>query len=304
MDWTHQLKNLGDDVEVQWNVPASTLNTFRVGGTVQCVVRPRTEASLKRVLQTLQAKSVPWIILGKGSNVLFPDGLWHRVVVLLDLCCAQFQWLPGGYDRFGTVKAGAGMLLSRLLKQCVRYGWSGLEFLAGIPATVGGAVVMNAGTRAGSIGNVLQQVRLLDRELQEHTLPRAALAMGYRNGGLPAGAVVLEADFQVTSATPHEVAQRIAEILRHRRASQPRRWPSAGCVFKNPGNQSAGALIDQAGFKGFRIGDAEVSTVHANWIVNRGRATRSEVLQVIEAVRQGVREHFGVDLELEVKVLE
>lgn len=303
MDWTRLLGDLGEDLEVQWNVPASRLNTFRVGGIVQCVVRPKTEASLKAVLQGLRAEGVPWTILGKGSNVLLPDGLWRRVVILLDRCCTQFRWKPLD-DRSGTMRAGAGMRLSQLLKLSIRHGWTGLEFLAGIPATVGGAVIMNAGTREGSIADVLQRVRILDKDLQEQILPRSALAMGYRCGGLPQGAVVLEADFRVTVAMPHRVAQRIARILRERRRNQPRRWPSAGCVFKNPGPHSAGALIDQAGFKGFRIGDAEVSPVHANWIVNRGRATRDDVLQVIETVRQGVRERFGVDLELEVQVLE
>lgn len=303
MEWDRLFKDFGEDVEVQWNVPASTLNTFRVGGTVQCVVRPKTEASLKTVLQGLQAEGVPWSLLGKGSNVLLPDGFWHRVVILLDRCCAQFQWLPWD-DSTGTVTAGAGMPLSRLLKLCMRHGWAGLEFLSGIPATVGGAVIMNAGTQAGSIGNVLQRVRIFDKDLEERVLPRTALAMGYRNGGLHPQAVVLEADFRVVEAMPRRVAQRIAELLRHRCQTQPRRWPSAGCIFKNPGLQSAGALIDQAGFKGFRIGDAEVSQVHANWIINRGRATRADVLRVIDAVRQGVWKRFGVHLELEVQVLD
>ncbi|MGQ9748348.1 UDP-N-acetylmuramate dehydrogenase [Desulfosoma sp.] len=303
MERDRLFRDFGEDVEVQWDVAASTLSTFRVGGTVQCVVRPKTKAFLKAVLQRLRAEGVPWTILGKGSNVLLPDGVWHRVVILLDRCCAQFQWQPWD-DATGIVTAGAGMPLSRLLKLCMRHGWTGLEFLSGIPATVGGAVIMNAGTRAGSIGDVLQQVRFLDKDLEERVLPRTALSMGYRNGGLPPQVVLLEADFRVVVAMPHHVAQRIAELLRLRRRTQPRRWPSAGCVFKNPGLQSAGALIDQAGFKGFRIGDAEVSQVHANWIVNRGRATRTDVLRVIEAVRQGVWERFGVHLELEVQVLD
>ncbi|ROQ93254.1 UDP-N-acetylmuramate dehydrogenase [Desulfosoma caldarium] len=303
MEWTRLLGDLGEDVEVQWNVPASRLSTFRVGGSVQCVVQPKTEASLKAVLQRLRGEGVPWTILGRGSNVLLPDGLWHRVVILLDRCCTQLRWKPWDH-RSGTMTAGAGIRLAQLLKLSMRHGWTGLEFLAGIPASVGGAVMMNAGTRKGSIADVLQRVRILDKDLQEQMLPRTALPMGYRCGGLPQDAVVLEADFRVTEAMPHRVARKIARILRERRQNQPLRWPSAGCVFKNPGSQSAGALIDRAGFKGFRIGDAEVSPVHANWIVNRGQATRDDVLHVIEAVRQGVRERFGVDLELEVQVLE
>lgn len=303
MSWERVLSSLGAEVDVQWNVPASKLNTFRVGGTVRCVVRPKTETGLKTLLKSFRDENVPWTILGRGSNVLLPDGVWQHVVILLDQCCGHFQRPPQD-DRFGIVRAGAGMPLSQLIKLSMRHGWTGLEFLAGIPAAVGGAVVMNAGTRTGSIGDVLERVRILDEDLQEKSLPRSALSMGYRCGGLPKGSVVLEADFRVTPAMPHEVARRIAEVLRVRRRTQPLRWPSAGCIFKNPQGRSAGALIDEAGFKGFRVGDAEVSPIHANWIVNRGRATRADVLQVIEAVRKGIQERFDVNLELEVQVLE
>lgn len=291
------------DVDVRWDVPASTLNTFRVGGTVRCVARPRTEDSLKTLLKALKAEGLPWTILGNGSNVLFPDGLWDHMVILLDRCATRFQYHPWD-DRCGTVRAGSGLKLAHLLKLCIRHGWTGLEFLAGIPATVGGAVVMNAGTRDGAVGDVLERVRFLDETLQERTVPRWELSMGYRSGGLPAGAVVLEADFRVMAGLPRHIAAKVAGFLRQRRRSQPARWPSAGCVFKNPPGRSAGALIDQAGFKGYRVGDAEVSPVHANWIVNRGRATRSDVLAVIRTVQDGVRERFGVDMELEVRVLE
>ncbi len=299
--WKRVTESVGD-VDVEWDVPASRLNTFRLGGTVCCVAHPRTEDSLKTLLQALKAEGLPWTILGNGSNVLLPDGTWHRMVILLDRCCTRFQWRRGD-DWSGTVRVGAGMKVPHLLKLCIRHGWTGLEFLAGIPATVGGAVVMNAGTRAGSVGDVLERVRFLDETLQERVVPRSALSMTYRSGGIPQGAVVLEADFRVMLEFPG-ASPRDRRLLRERRRSQPGRWPSAGCVFKNPPGQSAGALIDQAGFKGYRIGDAEVSPVHANWIVNRGRATRSDVLRVIRAVQDGVRDRFGVDLELEVRVLE
>lgn len=301
-DWKHLLDTVAD-VEAQWDVPASTLNTFRVGGTVRCVVRPRTEDSLKTLLKALNAEGLPWTVLGNGSNVLFPDGPWDHMVIFLDRCPTRVKYRPWD-DRSGTVRVGSGLKLSHLLKLCIRHGWTGLEFLAGIPATVGGAVVMNAGTRDGAVSDVLERVRFLDETLEERTVPRWELSMGYRSGGLPTGAVVLEADFRVMAGLPRHIARKVAGLLRERRRSQPARWPSAGCVFKNPPGRSAGALIDQAGFKGYRVGDAEVSPVHANWIVNRGRATRADVLDVIRTVRDGVRERFGVDLELEVRVLE
>lgn len=301
-DWERLMETVAD-VDVEWDVPASTLNTFRVGGTVRCVVRPRTEDSLKTLLKGLKSEGFPWTILGNGSNVLLPDGPWDHMVILLDQCCSRFE----GRRRdatCGTVRVGAGLRVAHLLRLCVRHGWSGLEFLSGIPATVGGAVVMNAGTPTGCVGDVLERVRFLDEGLRERTVPRKELSMGYRSGGLPGGAVVLEAEFRVMQRPPRLIAQNIAGIVRERHRRQPWRWPSAGCVFKNPPGRSAGALIDQAGFKGYRVGDAEVSPIHANWIVNRGRATRDDVLRVIRAVRDGVRERFGVDLELEVRVLE
>jgi len=301
-DW-ERLVNTVTDVDVRWDVPASRLNTFRVGGTVRCVARPRTEDSLKTLLKTLKAEGLPWTIVGNGSNVLFPDGAWDHMVILLDRCATRLEYHRRD-DRSGTLRVGSGLKLTHLLKLCIRHGWTGLEFLAGIPATVGGAVVMNAGTRDGAVGDVLERVRLLDETLRERTVSRSELSMGYRSGGLPPGAVVLEADFRVRLGLPRRIAGKVAGFLRERRQSQPARWPSAGCVFKNPPGLSAGALIDQAGFKGYRVGDAEVSPVHANWIVNRGRATRADVLEVIRTVRHGVRERFGVDLELEVRVLE
>ncbi len=301
-DWK-RLTGTVADVDVEWDVPASRLNTFRVGGTVRCVAHPRTEGSLKNLLKALKAEGLPWSILGNGSNVLLPDGVWDHMVVLLDRCSGRLEW-PQRDGRSGTVRVGAGMKLAQLLRMCVRHGWSGLEFLAGIPATVGGAVIMNAGTRTGSVEDVLERVRFLDETLDERTATRSELSMGYRSGGIPGGAVVLEAEFRVVAEHPRLIAQKIAGLMRERHRSQPWRWPSAGCVFKNPPGRSAGALIDQAGFKGYRVGDAEVSLLHANWIVNRGRATRDDVLCVIRTVRDGVRDRFGVDLELEVRVLE
>ncbi|SMC20957.1 UDP-N-acetylmuramate dehydrogenase [Desulfacinum hydrothermale DSM 13146] len=301
-DWRHMLEDL-KDIALSWDVPLERFNTFRLKGKVRCLAVPETVEALERLLDRLHRRAVPWVVLGRGSNVVIPSGTWERVLIVLDRCAGSLWWERADRDRI-RVGAGAGLRLSRLLGVCARHGWSGLEGLVGIPATVGGAVVMNAGTPQGALADVLEEVRYLDVQGKRHRRRREDLKASYRDMGLPERCVVLEAVLTLKKDDPSCVQQRMRRTMKRRRAAQPLDLPSAGCIFKNPPDAPAGALIDRAGLKGYRIGGAQVSPVHANWIVNCGGATPEDVKALIGHVKATVRQRFGVDLEEEVRVLE
>jgi UDP-N-acetylmuramate dehydrogenase len=297
-----RLKRL-TQVDLSWDEPLSAHTTFRIGGPVKCLARPKTEDALKALLRWAAEASVPYWVLGGGSNVLAPDGPWESLAIRLDgmfgaVECAE---AAGGAVR---LKVGAGVKLARLLGYCLRYRLSGMEFLVGIPGTLGGAVVMNAGTAEGSLSQVLEGISVLCADGSSRWMPIGELSPGYRFLNLPSSVIVLGATLSLRRAPREEIRRRMSQGMRVRRRTQPLNLPSAGCVFKNPPGRPAGALIESAGLKGCRIGGAEVSTRHANWIVNRGGATAGDVRQVMERVEERVFKRFGVRLEREIRVLE
>lgn len=290
------------DLQICWSEPLARHTTLRVGGPVACLVRPRTGSSLRELLKATWSAKIPRIILGGGSNVLPPDSPWDVLVIQLTLSNLDLlhcEDLEGDRVR---VYAGAGVHLSRLLRFCVENGWGGLEPMVGIPGTVGGALVMNAGTKEGSISQVLSWVDLLDERGNPERIHRSQLPAGYRFMGLPPDRIVTGACLELQRSPVDRIKSRLREIMGQRRRTQPLGWPSAGCVFKNPGNAAAGALIDASGLKGVRWGGAEVSEKHANWIINRGNATRDDILGLILHIEKAVRERFGVRLEREIRV--
>jgi UDP-N-acetylmuramate dehydrogenase len=291
------------ELELKWRVPLARYTTFRVGGPVFCLVRPRTEAALIRLMREMRKVRVPFFILGGGSNLLLPDDPWNGLAIQLDLCSGNIS----SDNQTGTLPAhltvGAGVRLSRLLRYCLGNGLGGLEFLVGIPGTVGGALVMNAGTRKGAIADVLLQVDVLDDEHRRRCILRSELSPGYRSLGLPGGWVVLGCCLKVEGCAAGIQRARLVEIMRERKMTQPLGWPSAGCVFKNPEGHAAGALIEKSGLKGLRMGDAEVSRQHANWIINRGHARARDVVALIEHIETCVHRDFGIRLEREIRIV-
>jgi UDP-N-acetylmuramate dehydrogenase len=193
--------------------------------------------------------------------------------------------------------------LPRLLGYCLKMQLGGLEFLVGIPGTVGGALVMNAGTRDGSIADALLWVDVLDENNRRRHISRSDLTPGYRSMGLPENWVILGGGFGVDAWVNGSLRGRLSKLMRHRKSTQPPAAPSAGCVFKNPEGHAAGALIEKAGLKGFRIGDAEVSNRHANWIINRGRARAQDVMTLIEHIEDRVERASGIRLEREIRII-
>jgi UDP-N-acetylmuramate dehydrogenase len=282
-------------VEIRQHEPMSRHTTMKAGGEADLLVVPQDVEGLRRVMLAAQRAGLPVMILG-GSNVIVQDGGIPGVVVKLSRL-NRIRAIDAT-----RIEAEAGVLLPRLARAAAKAGLSGLEFAVGIPGTVGGSIVMNAGTREGEMAPRIESVTLLRPDGEVVTLGREELRFRYRHADLPHGCVV-SARFALQPAPPAQIDATMARMLGERNATQPLHSPSAGCVFKNPPGDSAGRLIEAAGLKGHRIGDAQVSERHANFIINRGHAQAGDILTLIRHVGRQVEQRFGVTLELEVKIV-
>ena len=293
-----QLRYL-DGVEVDWNVTLAGHTSLRVGGPVSCLIRPLSLAGLRSAVQVLNQNHYPYFILGRGTNLLVHDTGIRAAAISLESGFSQVERVGSS----GTIKVGAGLRLRGLLRFCLREGLSGLEFIVGIPGSVGGALRMNAGTDAGVMADVCQGVALLLSDGSLTRLSGAQLRFSYRKLELPADSVVLEAEFSLTPGSRENMREQLRQLLKARKEKQPWQLPSAGSVFKNPPGDYAGRLIEAAGLKGTRVGDAEISMRHANFIVNRGQARARDILALINLAQEKVSQKFGVNLELEIEVV-
>jgi UDP-N-acetylmuramate dehydrogenase len=282
---------------VQFDVPLARFTSLRIGGPADALATPADRVELARTLALCGELALPLQVLGNGFNTLVRDGGVDGVVLRLQ----RFRDLRRG--EAGDVVAEAGVTHATLTRFCVLHGLAGLEFGAGIPGTVGGWVTMNAGVPEREVKDALRGVVLADGAGRVHCVPRSALPFRYRSAGLPEGAVVVAASFAVREADRADVESEVERHLAKRAGTQPLDIPSCGSVFKNPPGEFAGRLIEQAGLKGARVGGAEISPVHANFIVNRGGASAADVLALIELARTRVHEGSGVALEPEVRIV-
>ncbi len=287
------------DVDLHWDEPLRRRTTFRVGGPVACLAEPRTESALAALIAQARAEGASFRILGEGSNVLAPDGPWETIIIRPRRACGAVEATE---EEGGALYVGAGVRLAEWIGFCVRHGLGGVEHLVGIPGAVGGALVMNAGTREGAIADSLVWVDALDGDGQRVRLYRRELPVSYRSLGLPSGWVALGAGFRLHPTPASELKARMRESAVRRRRTQPLGRPSAGCVFRNPDAAPAGLLIDRAGLKGFRIGDAQVSEKHANWIINVGQARACDIISMMETIEKRVFDCFGIGLKREIEV--
>ena len=281
---------------IEFDAPLGPLTWFRLGGGARYLYHPPDAPSLASLMNRAKQEDVPVKVLGSGGNVLISDDGFDGVVVRLDT------------DTFRTVKrdgtsldVGAGVDLMPLARRCSEQGLSGLEGLAGIPSTIGGAVRMNAGGRSGEFGTVVREVRVLDADGAIETWSHDRVGFGYRHSEL-GDRIVLSVKLELAEGDPHSVKRAFDEHFAFKQRTQPLTDKSAGCVFKNPTGHSAGALIDQAGLKGARCGQAQVSDRHANFIVARSGATASDVLHLIDVIRERVRRVFDIELEVEIDI--
>jgi UDP-N-acetylmuramate dehydrogenase len=288
---------LGD--AVLFDVPLSRYTSLRVGGPADALARPGGRRELAGLLGVCRTRRLPHRVLGAGFNTLVLDGGLDGVVVQLGRLRSIGE-RPGG-----ALRAEAGVSHSQVTRFCGERGLSGLEFGAGIPGSVGGWVAMNAGIPGREIGDAVRELEVMSPTGRRVSrLARSALRFAYRGlRGLAPGSIVLSALLDVVLSSPEAVRGEVARLLARRAGTQPLDVPSCGSVFKNPPGDHAGRLIESVGLKGYRVGGAEISTVHANFIANRGGATAADVLALIEEARKRVEEASGVRLEPEVHIV-
>lgn len=288
--------NLGG--KILRNEPMSLHTTFRVGGKADYMLLPKNTLELKTAILSLKKNNIPYYIIGKGSNLLVLDkGIRGAVIKLSD----NFSKIS---FKDNIVTALSGTLLGELVRDSHKNGLCGMETLGGIPGTVGGAVVMNAGAYDGEIADFIISVNAIDESGNVITLDKDSLALGYRTSSiLSRGLIVLDASFALEFGDIIAAKKRLADYNNHRREKQPLNFPSAGSTFKRPQGYFAGKLIEDTGLKGFIIGGAQVSEKHSGFIINRGNATSKDILDLINYVKITVYDKFNVNLEPEVKII-
>lgn len=289
--------------KVMWNCPLARYTTLRVGGPAEAFVVAENDADLARLLKWLRANDIPRHIIGGGSNILVPDQGLKGVIVMLGRGLAGIETIGEENDKV-LVRAGAGCRLAGLIKYCSDRAISGLEFAVGIPGSIGGAIVMNAGCWGKEIGDVLYSVTMLDQAGELVSEPREKLELSYRQLSGGHEKVIVAAVFALKQGDKQEIKATCSEYLHRRKEKQPQHLASAGSFFKNPPGQTAGRLIEEAGLKGYRVGGAMVSPRHANFIVNTGTATAGDILALMRKVQSTVFERSGIMLEPEVQILE
>ena len=278
------------------DVPLAPYTWLKIGGPAQSLIEPRSVDELQAVVRCCYENDVPVRVLGGGSNLLVPDSGVAGAVVRIAGAPFDSVTVEGS-----LVRAGGGALLSHVITESVAAGLAGLETLVGIPGTVGGALHGNAGTRHGDTGQFLSAVTVVTAKGEKFVRTEDELTFAYRQSSINELAIV-EAEFQLTPEDADEIAHRLRKLWIMKKATQPLSFQSAGCIFKNPRGLSAGALIEQAGLKGTRVGQCEVSDRHATFIVTHESATAADVHKLIDLIRSKVVETHGVELELEIQV--
>ncbi|MDP3093054.1 MAG: UDP-N-acetylmuramate dehydrogenase [Nitrospira sp.] len=280
---------------VSFNAPLKDYTSFRIGGPADVLVEPVDVDDVARLVRQTKAQKLPLFVVG-GTNLLIRDKGIRGVVVHL----GKLRTIREEAGAVLYAEGGVGM--PTLIGYAIRHSLAGLEWAAGIPGTVAGCVVMNAGTRLGEMKDSVKAVRLVNRKGEVIDIPASEIPFAYRRAALPVG-IVVGVWVQLKAGVRAEVEKVVKDYLHYRRDTQPLALPSAGCVFKNPPKDSAGRVIDLAGLKGAQVGDAQVSEKHANFIVNQGQASAKDVLTLIRKVRAAVARRTGVKLELELKVV-
>ena len=281
---------------VRADEPLADRTWMRIGGPAKYFIQPENREQLAEVVRRCRENDIPMYVLGTGANLLVDDAGVKGAVISL----RQGQFMPTEFNEIG-VRASAGAEMGKLVLRCVREGQSGLEGLTGIPGTIGGCVRMNAGGAFGDIGSTVESVEVMNENGEVFTRYRDDLAFAYRTTNISAK-FILAAQFRLVDDDPQRVLRQVKRIWIYKKNSQPLAYRNAGCVFKNPRGMSAGALVDKAGLKGQRVGGAHVSEKHANFILADPGTRASDVLKLINTIRETVYKRFEVYLELELEV--
>ena len=292
------IRKLGEQVEILAAEPMKNHTTFRIGGPADALALPKTPEEVAEVVRFCHEHAQPYYVLGNGSNLLVSDEGYRGLVLQL---YRNFNDIQVNGE---TITVQSGAMLAAVARTAYQNGLTGLEFASGIPGTIGGAVVMNAGAYGGEMKNVLKEVTVLTKEGEVLVIPAKALELGYRTSVIPKnGWIVLGAVLQLKKGDQEQILARMEELKEQRITKQPLDLPSAGSTFKRPEGYFAGKLIMDAGLCGFTVGGAQVSEKHCGFVVNRGNATAADVWKLICEVKRRVKEMTGVELEPEVKLL-
>ena len=279
--------------------PLCAHTTFRMGGPAAFYLVPEQAEEVKKAIAFANERELPFLTIGRGSNVLFQDEGYDGVVIEVGRGMEHIELMDDG-----KIRAAAGTGIGALAAAAARESLSGLEFASGIPGTLGGAVTMNAGAYGGEIKDCLVSATVLDADGAMQELEKDELELGYRTSVIQKkGYIVLEALFQMKEGDRRAIQQRMREMNESRRQKQPLEYPSAGSTFKRPEGHFAGKLIEDAGLRGYRVGDAQVSEKHCGFVINRGNATAAQVRELIAHVQEKVFQMSGIKLEPEVKII-
>lgn len=284
-------------IDIIKNEPLAAHTTWRIGGKAKYFAQVTELEELKQAVAEAASKGIPYFIIGNGSNLLISDKGYDGMVIRL----------RGGFTGFGirhnVIMAEAGVHLANIVTTARKKSLEGMAFAAGIPATVGGALIMNAGGPTGTMSDVCETIKILNAEGEVEVITHPDAKFGYRASNLKEMGIILAATFRLEPEEPQKVTQGIVEALDKKRRSQPIEAKTAGSVFKNPPHKHAAELIDKAGCKGMKVGDATVSRMHANFIINVGNATAADTLELMNQVAARVREDSGIELEREVELV-
>lgn len=284
--------------EVLFDEPLSKHTSWRIGGPADVFILPTEQEHLVRIMQLTHQHDIPWYAIGKGSNLLVKDGGWRGVVIKLADNFSDLK-IEGN-----CLRAQGGRSFVAAAHHAIRQGFSGLEFATGIPGTVGGAVMMNAGAHGGEVKDVLIDCNVLTPEGELLHLTHADMQFDYRYSVLKdRPMIVLDAAFRLAEGDANEMSERVRNWAKRRQTTQPLSLPSCGSVFRNPEGTHSGRLVEEAGLKGTRIGGAQISELHGNFIVNVGGATAADVLALIELVQRTIASKYGHDLHPEVRIV-
>lgn len=295
MEWTQQLTRILHNPPMV-KEPLSRHTSIQVGGPADYLVYPRDLDELQAVLQLAHDQGIPFFVLGNGSNLLVSDEGYRGIVISLTACCAHSRFMKD------AVRVGAAVSLPWLAREFARRGYRGLEFAAGIPGSLGGAIFMNAGAFGSYIAELVKEVVTMDLKGFRRSRPHHELSFSYRWSNFQAeDVIILEAVLKLQEGEQEEIKHNMEHMLKERAARHPQQ-PSAGSVFRNPPG-GAGYLIEQAGLKGTVVGGAQISSRHGNFIINLGNATAADILSLIRLARDKVREQFGIELEPEIRVI-
>lgn len=287
--------------KVKTNEKIKAYTSFRIGGRCNTIIMPENPKGIKNAIQFAVKNNLKWTIIGNGTNILFPDELSYDIVIrICEPYLSSIEFIP----EMHLFRVEAGTLISKFLEFTVRKSSGGAEFLAGIPGTIGGAIIMNAGAQGKYIGDIIKSITVMNSNYEINVVSKEEAEFKYRDSRFKRNKeIILSAEIGLKFRDSEEIKSEIDELLKYRESKLPLSLPSAGCIFKNPPSGSAAYFIELSGCKGLKIGGAQVSTKHTNFIVNLGEATYEDVKAIIDEVQSKVYDEFKIFLETEIIVL-